>query len=296
MMLVTGASGLLGASLLTCARDCGLEVVGICHRHLVRLPGVETVSEDLTNIESARHLLERLRPTAIIHCAAATDVDWCEDHPEEAEKLNATLSGELASMAAELRAQFLYVSTDAVFDGDKGNYCEEDEPAPLSAYARSKWHGEQVVLVRNAQAAIARVTLYGWNAQEKLSLAEWIVQRLMEGAEVPGFTDVYFTPILATDLAESLLAMVKQNLVGTYHVAGAERISKFEFARCLAEVFGFHPSSITPTQLAEAKLRAPRPRDASLNTTKFREAAQRSLPDVEAGILRFREQRNNGYA
>jgi dTDP-4-dehydrorhamnose reductase len=260
------------------------------------MPGVETFCEDLTNRPSTRGLLEKIRPTAIIHCAAATDVDWCEDHPNEAYELNATVSGELASMAAELGARFVYVSTDAVFDGNKGNYCEQDQPAPLSAYARSKWHGEQMVLQRNAQAAIARVTIYGWNAQEKLSLGEWILQRLMEGAQVPGFTDVYFTPILATDLAQSVLAILERSLAGVYHVVGAERISKFEFARRVAQAFGFHPSRITPACLADAKLRARRPRDVSLNTTKFREATRRTLPDVKSGILRFREQRDNGYA
>jgi dTDP-4-dehydrorhamnose reductase len=296
MIVVTGASGLLGANFVSCARDHGREVVGICHRHMIEMPQVPMFAVDLTEPSAMRQLLMRLRPESIVHCAATTNVDWCEDHPQEAERLNGKASGDLAEIAAELDARFLYVSTDAVFDGKAGNYSERDQPFPVNAYARSKLNGERQVSDRHPQPAVARVNLYGWNAQNKFSLAEWVLDRLTEGLPVPGFTDVYFTPILASDLAEILLTMLERGLTGVYHVGGSERISKYDFARLLAESFGFEPGRISPARLAEAGLRASRPPDVSLNTTKTRAALARELPDVMSGVRRFRQQRENGHA
>ena len=296
MIVVTGASGLLGASVLCRAREQGREIAGFCHRHILKIPGVSMFSPDLVDVTATRRLLASLRPTGIVHCAALTDVDWCEDHPEEAEGLNAKASGELAEIAAELDARFVYVSTDAVFDGNAGNYSEDDQPSPVNAYARSKLGGERQVSERNPQAVVARVNIYGWNAQDKLSLAEWVLNRLAGALSVPGFTDVYFTPMLATDLADVLLAIVDQGLTGIHHVGGSERISKYDFARLVAEAFGFEPDRVVPAGLSDAGLRARRPRDTSLNTAKISSALGRALPDAKSGICRFRVQRENGYA
>jgi dTDP-4-dehydrorhamnose reductase len=102
--------------------------------------------------------------------------------------------------------------------------------------------------------------------------------------------------MLATDLAEVLLAMLDQGLTGVHHVGGSERISKYHFARLVAEAFGFEPKRVSPARLSEARLRAQRPPDTSLNTAKTRAALQCGLPDAMSGIRSFREQRENGYA
>jgi dTDP-4-dehydrorhamnose reductase len=296
MILVTGASGLLGANLVCRAHDQGYETAGLCHRNVLKVPNVSMFSVNLNDERGTRQMIQRLRPEGIIHCAAATSVDWCEDHPKEAERLNGEISGVLAEVATELNAHFVYVSTDAVFDGKRGDYSELDEPAPINAYARSKLYGEWQVMQRNPQAAIARVTLYGWNAQDKLSLAEWMLKKLENAEQVPGFEDVHFTPILATDLADVLLSMLDHGLSGVYHVGGSEKISKYHFARRIAEAFDFNPERITSVELATASLRAMRPPDTSLNTHKIRAAFPCKLPDVLSGIRGFREQRENGYA
>jgi dTDP-4-dehydrorhamnose reductase len=162
MIVVTGASGLLGASLVMLGHDLGREVIGICHRHLLRIPGVRTCQVDLADRQAMRNLLVPLRPKSIIHCAAITEVDWCELHPEEAEEVNVQASSALAELAQELNAQFLYVSTDSGFGGKRGNYSEDDQPAPLSTYAKSKWRGEEEVLCRHSSPLIVRVNIYGW--------------------------------------------------------------------------------------------------------------------------------------
>lgn len=295
MLVVTGASGLLGASLLTRAQSLGRAVTGLCHRHEITIPGLRIHAVDLTDPAAIRQALTPLHPAQIIHCAAATNVDWCEEHSGEAEAINCHAAAHLSELALELGSRFVYISTDAVFDGQRGGYSETDKPAPLNAYAKSKLRGEQEVFARNPAAVIARVNIYGWNAQDKLSLAEWVLEKLAAGKPVPGFTDIHFTPILVNDLSDLLLRMLDCGMSGLYHVGGAEKISKFEFARRVAAAFSFDPSQVVPARVAEVGLRAKRPPDISLNTEKIRAALGQSMPDVESGLRRFRALRDQGY-
>src|ERR1700678_2032423 len=229
MILVTGASGLLGASVISLAQTQGREVVGLYHRHPVRMDGVRCLPADLTDQAETRRIFQELGPSSVVHCAAATEVDWCEQHPEEAHRVNVMVPAVIAEMSAASDARLLYISTDSVFDGERGSYVETDTPGPVNVYAKTKLSGEREVLRQNPGAAIARVNLYGWNAQNKLSLAEWILNRLTLGKLVPGFSDVVFCPVLANDLAEVLLALLDENLAGLYHVVGSEAVSKYEF-------------------------------------------------------------------
>jgi dTDP-4-dehydrorhamnose reductase len=295
MIVVTGGSGLLGATVVLQARSLGREVVGLYHGHALQIPGVGMRQVNLIDFAATRELLLELRPRTIIHCAAATNLDWCEAHPEEAEKLNVDASSLLAEIARDLNAQFVYISTDAVFDGKRGNYSETDEPCPLSVYARTKLSGEHAVLERHGSTLIVRINIYGWNVQQKLSLGEWFLKQLQEEKEVPGFTDVTFCPTLVNDLAEVLLRMLDRGLSGLYHVAGSERISKYEFGRCVAKTFGLDPGKVFPTRIVEANLKARRSLNISLNTTKVCQTMGVEMPSVEAGLRRFRALYDEGY-
>lgn len=295
MILITGASGLLGASLVASGEQEGREVVGLSHRHSLNLPGARALSADLTDDSELQTVFDESQPDCVIHCAAATNVDWCEEHPEAARRINVTASATIGRITARTCTPLVYISTDSVFDGDRGEYEETDSPAPMNVYAKSKLDGERAVLARNPLAAVARVNMYGWNAQNKQSLAEWILERLASGNVVHGFTDAIFCPILANDLANILLAMVDHKLSGVYHVVGSEALSKFEFARRLAATFGLDGSQIVPAKLTESKLKAPRPRNTSLCTGKISKDLDRSMPDVDSGLRKFRQLQVQGY-
>jgi dTDP-4-dehydrorhamnose reductase len=296
MILVTGASGLLGASLVSLAHEEGREVVGLYHRHPVHIDGVKLLAVDLADQVETCRIFRELKPSSVVHCAAATDVDWCEEHPDEARRVNVTVPAAIAGISSRSDVRLLYISTDSVFDGECGNYAEADTPAPVNEYAKTKLQGEREVLRQNPTASIARVNLYGWNAQNKDSLAEWVLKQLTLGSLVPGFSDVVFCPILANDLAGVMLALLDQDRAGLYHVVGSEPVSKYEFARRVASTFGFDPEQVVPTRMADARLKARRPRDTSLNTEKICAALGRSMPDVEAGLRRFAQLRERGYA
>lgn len=295
-ILVTGASGLLGSNLcLTLARR--QPVLAGFHRHGLHLDGVEPVWIDVTDRTCLEALIRRVRPDWIVHCAAQAQVDECQIHPEEAFRLNAQATADLASVAEKAGSRLVYISTDAVFDGLRGMYSEEDPVRPINVYAQSKWMGEQSVRqILPQRHLIIRTSMYGWNAQPKQSLAEWMLGCLEQGKSFPGFQDVYFSPLLVNDLSDLIAEMIDQRIQGTYHVGGSQRCSKYAFARLLCETFGYSPQQVRPSSSEEASLQAPRPKEISLNVEKVSRLLGRTLPNVQEGLRRFRVLREEGFA
>jgi len=292
-LLVTGASGLLGANLVLEA-SAEHEVVAVSHRQRLAAPGVTTRQADLTVQDEARALIAEFAPEGIVHCAAATDIDRCEDEPDLAFRLNRDMAANVAAAAFERRAAFLLVSTDAVFDGEQGDYVEDDDPTPLSVYGRSKLEGERAVAARHPQAIIVRTNIFGWNAQPKYGLAEWFLSRCEAGIRSPGWTDVRSTPILVNDLAGILLRLLASGGPGVYHVGGSSCLSKHEFGRRLAAEFDLDPELIVPASLISAGLRAPRGRNLCLRGARAERDLGLPLPTIAQGIARFRRLRDLG--
>ena len=293
-IVITGASGLLGASLVLEARERGREVIAVSRRHPLRASGLRSVLVDVTDAAALADALSGARPAWVVHCAAETDLERCEADEAACRRVNADAPRTVARWARGEGAGVVHVSTDAVFDGRRGGYAEADEPAPLSAYGRAKLAGERAVLEEAPDAIVVRTAIYGWNMLPKESLAEWFLGRLARTTRVRGWTDAFFTPILTTDLAQIVLDMTDRGLAGVYHVAGAERVSKHGFGVRIAEVFGLDPSLIEPSSVADAALRAPRGRDLSLSVAKAARALGRAMPGIDAGLHRFRRQREDG--
>ncbi|MGD0989423.1 MAG: SDR family oxidoreductase [Candidatus Sulfotelmatobacter sp.] len=286
MILVTGASGALGASLASLASSQGHAVAGVYHRHPVSIAGVRLFAADLTDEAELRRVFYEVKPSTVVHCAAAANVDWCEEHPEEAHRINVVVSARIAEIASHSNISLLHISTDSVFDGERGDYLETDEPGPVNIYAATKLLAEKEVLRRHPVAAIARVNFYG-SRPDKTGFAESILNGLAAGNCFPGFCDVVFCPIFIEDLAEVLLAVLDRNLSGIYHVVGSEAVSKYEFARRLASTCGLDPGQVVATRIAEVPMRAARPQNTSLNTSKVCAALGRVMPRVQSGLDRF---------
>lgn len=284
--LVTGASGLLGLnfSLQTCEQH---EVIGVVNQNLLNGVPFEVSRGDLSREGEAARLLQTVRPEVVIHCAAMANVDACEAHPWLAQRMNAGVPAELANLTAKAGTQMVHISTDAVFDGVRGDYGEKDTPNPINHYARTKLAGEQAVAEANPAALIARVNFYGWSLRGQRSLAEWFFYNLSAGKLVNGFTDVYFCPLLVNDLVDVLLGMLEHGLAGLYHVVSPQRISKYDFGCAIARRFGLDESLIQPVSWREGGLRAARSPNLTLRVDKLRLDSGVTLPEVRQGLDRF---------
>ncbi|MEM2084218.1 MAG: sugar nucleotide-binding protein, partial [Nitrososphaerota archaeon] len=157
-----------------------------------------------------------------------------------------------------------------VFDGSKGMYKEEDEPNPINFYGYSKLLGEKIIEENEGEYLIARASvIYGSKpASGKTNFALWILDNLNKNQNIKVLIDQYVSPTLNTNLAEILLEAYERNITGIYHIAGAERVSRYEFALKLAEVFNLNKNLIIKAKMDEMDWIAKRPKDTSLDTSK----------------------------
>lgn len=293
-ILVTGASGLLGVNLAIEAAQHH-QVFGVVHSTLLRTDDFDVLVADLLQPGAVERLVKQVQPDWVIHCAAMANVDECERKPKLARRINSELPGILAEICRKGGARLLHVSTDAVFDGQSGNYTEEDEPLPLSVYAQTKLAGEQAVANVYPEAIIARVNFYGWSVSGTRSLAEWFLSNLRARQHIKGFTDVFFCPLLANDLAQIFMRMLEAGLCGLYHVVSPESLSKYAFGVALARQFGLEEQWIEPASVSEVNLRAPRSPRLTLSVDKLLGALGESLPSIASGLKHFHSLYLQGY-
>lgn len=287
-ILITGASGLLGLNLaLEFAREH--QVFGLVHNNRVYTRAFTVQGGDLLDPGTAERLVAEIQPDWVINCAALAIVDACETNPVRAKKLNTELPAKLAAYVARGGARLLHVSTDAVFDGARGDYREDDAPNPLSVYAQTKLDGERAAAEANPDTLIARVNFYGWSLSGTRSLGEFFFNNLMAGKQVMGFTDVYFCPILVNDLAGLFLEMISRELTGLYHVVSSECTSKYDFGLALARQFDLDETLIMPTSVADSGLKAARSPRLTLCSDRLVGAIGEPAPGIDAGLEHYHD-------
>ena len=291
--MVTGASGMLGANLVLAALD-RCEVIAHAYPPALQPMGFSSLASDLTAEGEADRLIREVRPDWVVHCAAQADVDACERNPSGAIRLNADLAGMVAQAAAQAGARMAHISTDAVFDGRKGDYREHDPPAPINQYGLSKLMGEAAVARLHPRAAIVRTNFFTWPAPGKLGLAGWFLERLEGGVSCAGFVDAHFSPLLGSTLAGIVLDLLTVGAGGVVHAASRTCLSKFDFGVRLAKAFSLDPSLIHPDRSSSAGLAAERGQRLCLNPGKLERVLGKRMPTVGEELKRFRRERDGG--
>lgn len=262
-LLVVGGSGLLGSKIVAAART-NYDVVATHRSGPAPIDGVEWVELHKENIEADQSIVRRVRPDFVVDTAALHDVDRCEEDRERAWQINAAATAALASTAHALGARYLFISTDFVFDGARGQYRESDLPAPVNYYGVTKAAGEKGTLDADGGNQVVRPSvIYGWDST-RMNFATWLLTSLRDGKEVRIVTDWFGSPTWADDLAGGVLRLLKIPIGGVFHLAGPDRLSRYEFALRLAKSFRVESNLIKPVTAAEFSRKAARPRDSSL--------------------------------
>lgn len=292
-VLVTGASGLLGlATALDLAADH--DVTGLSHTRQVVHPRIRSVAADLTDRGLLRQVWADVRPEIVVHTAAMASIEACETDPARAARVNAELVGDVAALCREFGSRLVHISTDAVFDGAAGPYREEDDASPLSVYGETKLEGERRCAEELPSALVARVNFFGWSAVGDRSLAEFFHGALAAGRPVGGFVDVDFSPLYQRDLTDLLLEAVSAGIGGVRHVGGGTSLSKYDFGRELADVFGFDPELVRPASVADLPAGRVRSHRLTLDSSRLARELGHRPPSAREGLVRMRHDRDTG--
>ena len=283
----------MGSNIVMAAKS-RFEVYASYNKNKVEIRGAGFLKVDVSD-KSQLKQIEQVSPNLIIHCAALTNIDICEDDPDQAYRQNVLTSRNIAQLAKQTRAFLIHISTDAVFDGKRGNYSEADKPNPISVYGKTKLQAEHEVLSTYPSSCVVRTNIYGWNKRDKFSLAEWMLNKLENNDELPAFKDIIYSPILVNDLIVHLFALYDKKFSGTIHLAGGQSCSKLDFANVLAEIFALDKSLIKATSIDDLNLRAPRGKNISLDVSRAQELLNTPLPNVKEGLVKMKCLRERGY-
>jgi dTDP-4-dehydrorhamnose reductase len=269
-MLVTGGSGYLGGWVVWLAR-ADWDVTATCLTHAIgegdeeQAPGVSRRRLDVRDGTAVEALIDQVRPAVVVHTAAANPGAGTDFGPT-----NVTGTRHVARSAAACGARLIHISSDVVFDGERGNYVEEDSPRPITPYGRSKALSEEVV-VRTS-------LIYGWRPRADRQ-TRWIVGDVRAGRPVRLFTDEVRCPIWVESLAAAVVELAGLETTGVLHVAGAQPLSRYDFGVRLLRFYGVDPGPVIAARSRESGLH--RPLDCSLDCSRARALLRTPLPGVD---------------
>lgn len=270
-ILVLGGSGSLGTDL------CPL----LASRHEVFAPPHRDV--DVLSSDSVRRALDASRADAVVNCAALADVDRCEREPEAAWQLNADAVRYIAGAAAERGVSLLHVSTDYVFDGEKGApYVESDRTNPIQVYGKSKLQGERNALDIAGRATVVR-TSWLFSRSGKGKFANAVLAAGRNGGDVKAVRDWFGSPTSTVDLSDVMMRLLEAGATGVFHVANPGAQSRLEQANEILNALGPHKANVIAVSSASLLgLSAARPRDTALASERLGALGISLRPRAEA--------------
>lgn len=279
-VLITGGSSLLGKALT----DTKPESVDLHSTWFTNYVPNSAYQLDIGNQSQVAYIFERVKPEIVIHCAAVGSVDYSETYFNETRQVNVLGTGNVLKTTQDARALFVYISTNAVFDGSAPPYDEKRHRQPVNRYGAIKRDAENLVMASRNWLIIRPFMLYGWPYHGGRS--NWfvtILARLAKGETVKLVDDTYWQPSLAEDVAMAIWQLVQSTEQGVYHVASSERVSLYEFGLKIAEVWGYDPELVQPIKSESLKGIALRPQDTTFKLDKIHGLGIR-LRGIEEGL------------
>ncbi len=285
-LMVTGGSGFVAGSVIQQAGD---------EWEVHALSGKDAPTQrhdlvwhklDLLDDRQLRRVFAEAKPDVVVHAAAIADIDFCESHKEVAVQVNVEVTRRLAHLCRGAGVRMVHLSTDTVFDGEKGNYSETDAPGPVNYYAETKVAAEAIVSEMAGSRVIARLALV--MGLPMLGAGNSFLPRLIAALErgdgVGMSTEEIRTPIDVVTLGRALLELAGNDVQGYIHLAGNDVLTRFAMAQRIAARLGYPTNLIVAKDAGATPGRAPRPRDVSLNNAKARSTLKTPMRGLDEGL------------
>lgn len=265
-ILVVGASGLVGGNIFNYLKTLDkFNVIGTYNFY--KVDNLINFNASINFNEYPKDILE-INWDIIVHTGALTNVDHCEENPEESNYLTIQSTKNLIELSKVSNAKFIYISTDYVFDGENGPYREDAEVNPLCIYGKHKLLAENLVKELGDYLIIRITNVYGDELRNKNFLARIIHELLLGNAKlVAGPLDQFASPINALDIARAVFKLIEDNKNGIYHLSSTDYLSRVQFLHIIKKYFNL--LKIEPYTSIELKQKAIRPLRGGLNSEKF---------------------------
>ena len=292
-VLITGGTGLLGVAIQKTA-PTNIEGFTIYspERSLPEPLPFPIRAADVTDRKQMEAIFEWAKPDVVIHTAAIGSVDFAERNREATKKVNVGGTEVVTELCHDFQARIVYISSNAVFDGQTPFYAETAPVNPINYYGQLKVEAEHIVKGSSMPWAIVRpILMYGWPySGERDNPVVWWVRSLKDGKPIKVVDNVFNKPLPAWSCADVVWEVIRQQRTGIYHAAGRDHLSLYQFALQVADVFDLDPRLITPVPDSYFPEIAPRPQDTSFDTTKVENELGVKTVGVKDGLIRMNDE------
>jgi dTDP-4-dehydrorhamnose reductase len=282
--LILGGTGFLGSEFVkSLAKSNSVEAT--YHKKLpFEFAEVKWHKFDAIDFDAQIELINRIRPKVVINCIALTDVELCESLPILATDLNRNFPRSLACICAQLATYLIHISTDHYESHVRRPRKENDYMFGINQYGISKLQGEIAIQEENSASLILRTNFFGYSNSESKSFLNWIIKNLESNIKIQGFINVDFTPVSIPELIKCALDLKDINFSGIVNVASNESITKYDFIRLVAKVFGLNTDLIEPEISDTIKGRVKRPNYMALDNSRLSAVLKREINSIESMI------------
>lgn len=294
-ILITGANGLLGQHLTKLLLASGYTVIatgkGESRLPFASQPGFTYQPLDISSIEECASVFSAFNPDVVIHAAALTQVDYCQLNMDEAYEINVRGTSQLLEYATSFSHHFVYVSTDFVFDGIKGNYNEEDQTGPVNWYGKTKLEAENLVQNNSLPWTIVRTCLVFGNTFQgtRSNIIHWVQEKLKKNEKIRVVDDQLRTPTFVGDLAGGIQQILKKEAKGIFHISGKEFLTPYDMAIATANFLSLDESLIEKVNASIFTQPALRPPRTGFNIEKARRILEYEPLNFNEGLKKFFE-------
>lgn len=291
-ILITGANGLLGQHLVKCLLEKNYQVFATGKGPArISFPHNEQYSYyemDIADGKSVARVFTSTKPGIVVHAAAMTQVDDCELNPQQCERTNVQGTANVVTEAEMHCRHFIFVSTDFVFDGEKGNYSEEDDLKPISYYGFTKMQAEALVQTSDIAWSLVRTCLVYGNMLQgtRSNIISWVRDSLQQGKKIRVVADQFRTPTFVEDLAKGIALIIERKANGIFHLSGKDLLTPYDMAMKTADLLALDKSLIEKVDASVFSQPGKRPPKTGFNIEKARRELGYEPLSFEEGLRR----------
>lgn len=295
-ILITGGSGLFSVN-FALRQNKNYEIFLIQNKKKINLTNkhnnIKLVKVDINNKNNIKTILNDIKPDYVIHAAAITNVDFCEKNMKIAKKTNFNLTKNIVDQCKKINCSLIFLSSDQLFNGKKNFYNEFSKPSPLNYYSKLKVESESYIKKKLKNFLIIRTNFFGWGTSYRKSFSDNVIFNIKDKKKIYILKDVYFNPISLKYLCKAISKLIELKKYGTYNITTNKKISKYELAKKISNVFKLDENFLKPVLLKKLKSNVLRPHNMYLKNSKLTKFFK--VPSINIQIIDLLKEYKNKY-
>ena len=282
-LLVLGGSGLIGNALLKNSEN-KFDILTTFNKNPITIESLRSFHYSLPNdLNKLEDLLTNEKPDILVNTMGYSNIDFCESNKNDTDMLHVEITEKISNICENLEIKQIFLSSDFIFDGEKGNYSETDLPNPVNYYGLSKLKAEQIILKNPINTIIRTSVIYDWDYRARFF--NYVVKNLQKKQSITATTDAYHSITFLDNLVKSILKVIKLNRNGIFHIVDSACVNRFEFAKIIAKIFQLDESLIKTISVRDIpSFVANRPKNICLNNSKAKKELGLNFNTIEEGV------------